>query len=290
VRVKVSAKKSYWVELRTGSGADAKLPALLQGVQVRYQKGRRTQLLDMMPGSGEGFDDRGEYFTEFDRATLPEGSSWTSPEGVRITVDSETPTQAEVKVRFGAPPASAPEVPGPVTATPATHGADVSWTAPDDNGATVTKYVVSASPGTVTKTVNAFSDTPTSTRLSGLTAGQQYTISVRAVNQAGTSAPAQTTVTPTEPSVTINSPAQNASFTGGAQVSFTYTLDPAGSSWDQVALELEGSGEVDWTYTPGDALTWDTTWEATGAHRLRVVGYDQSGDSYASPWRTITLK
>lgn len=88
-----------------------------------------------------------------------------------------------------------PGAPGYLTATPGDASAALGWDAPTDNGgAAITGYVAIANPGGFTCTANA---PTTACTLTGLTNGVTYTVTVSAVNVAGTSAAsAATTVTP----------------------------------------------------------------------------------------------
>ena len=91
--VTVSSGRSYWLEYRTATGKDKGFPVGGQGVQVRLVASAvgdgGPNLLDQRPGD-VSYDD-------FDSVTLPGGSSWTSPENIRITVGSLTATQAPVR-------------------------------------------------------------------------------------------------------------------------------------------------------------------------------------------------
>jgi len=60
----------------------------------------------------------------------------------------------------------------------------VSWTAPSNGGAAITKYTVTASPGGRTATTTG----ATKATVTGLTNGTAYTFTVSATNVAGTSA------------------------------------------------------------------------------------------------------
>ncbi|MFI5934525.1 fibronectin type III domain-containing protein [Actinoplanes sp. NPDC051494] len=93
--------------------------------------------------------------------------------------------------------AETPGTPTGVTAVPDNGGATVSWTAPYDGGASVSKYTVTASPGGATTVVTA----GTGVRVGGLTNGTAYTFSVTATNAAGTSVSsvASPAVTPAVP-------------------------------------------------------------------------------------------
>jgi hypothetical protein len=62
----------------------------------------------------------------------------------------------------------------------------MSWTAPSSPSTPIISYLVIASPGGVTQPVNSDS---TTTTMTGLTNGQNYTFTVTAANSIGTSAP-----------------------------------------------------------------------------------------------------
>jgi hypothetical protein len=85
-------------------------------------------------------------------------------------------------------PADPPNAPGMPTATAvAPNAASVSWPATTTNGAPVTNYTVTSSPGGFSATT-ADGNTLTAT-VSGLANGVSYTFSVRASSAAGTGAP-----------------------------------------------------------------------------------------------------
>jgi hypothetical protein len=99
-------------------------------------------------------------------------------------------------------PATRPDAPTGVTATAANASAVVSWTKPASNGSPITGYVITTAPGGFTKTVDA--DT-TSTTISGLTNGTDYTFTVTATNNVGTSAASvpSAKATPTAPATPV---------------------------------------------------------------------------------------
>ena len=89
---------------------------------------------------------------------------------------------------------TAPDAPTGVVATPGSHAATVTWSAPSDGGSAVTSYTVTADPGGQSTTTSS-----TSATLSGLSNGVPYTFTVTATNDVGTgpaSAPSNV-VTPT---------------------------------------------------------------------------------------------
>ncbi|MBW3576747.1 MAG: cell wall-binding repeat-containing protein [Actinobacteria bacterium] len=92
-------------------------------------------------------------------------------------------------------PRRPPTAPDTVSATPTDRGASVTWLPPtDDGGAAVELYTVAAAPGSTTVTV---AGSTTSARLTGLTNGVAYRVTVVATNAVGDSPPSQPTpVTP----------------------------------------------------------------------------------------------
>src|SRR5439155_3997073 len=84
-------------------------------------------------------------------------------------------------------PATVPGAPTNVTATAGNAQATVSWSAPNNGGATITQYVVTGAPGGAATTVTG-SPAGTSGTVTGLTNGTCYTFTVPATNSAGTGA------------------------------------------------------------------------------------------------------
>ncbi len=178
-----SGDDDLWLEYRRAVGVDAGiLSSATNGVLVHTRQhvsgfsSGQSVLLGLGPNGQAG----GDY-------PLPAGQSWTSPQGITLSVTSLTATQATVAITY---PATQPNLPTAVTATPGITSASLTWTAPSTvlNGA-VTSYTVSAyangalSPAIVTSTGSS----ATSATVSGLANGVTYRFAVQAVSAGGTS-------------------------------------------------------------------------------------------------------
>jgi hypothetical protein len=156
----------------------------------------------------------------------------STPDGVTRTVDSDTATATVAGLKNGTnytfkitatnavgtsvpsdpsnpvTPAGVTDAPTQVTATAGNQSAVVTWNQPVDNGTPITGYTVTSSPGGVTKTVTA---NATSAQIPGLTNDINYTFTVTATNDVGTSAGSNPSnsvrpVTPPVPSPTASRP------------------------------------------------------------------------------------
>ncbi|MCU1464340.1 MAG: Alkaline phosphatase [Actinomycetia bacterium] len=81
-----------------------------------------------------------------------------------------------------------PGVPTSITATAGHQKATVHWTAPPNNGATITGYIVTPYIGAVAQTPIVFNTTATTDTVTGLTTTKQYTFRVSAKNSRGAGA------------------------------------------------------------------------------------------------------
>ncbi len=90
-------------------------------------------------------------------------------------------------------PATVPDPPTGVSATPAVTSAVVSWSAPgSDGGSAITAYTVTATDSTTSGNGGetcVWSTGPLTCTVSGLTTGDSYTFTVTATNSVGTSSP-----------------------------------------------------------------------------------------------------
>ncbi|WP_123736447.1 MULTISPECIES: fibronectin type III domain-containing protein [unclassified Rathayibacter] len=135
---------------------------------------------------------------------LENGTAYTFAVTSRTTTGESTPSVSSTSVR----PISAVTAPGSPTAVTARAGdsvIDVDWTAPtSDGGSPVTSYTATASPGGASCTT-----TTTSCRITGVSNGTGYTVTVTAANAVGRSAAsaASGTATPSAPALNVTATA-----------------------------------------------------------------------------------
>ncbi len=159
------------------------------------------------------------------------------------------------------PPATAPPAPTNVTAEPLNNSAGVSWTQPNNGGATITSYTVTpyvggvAQPGTV---VNG-NPAPTATTVSGLTNGTTYTFTVTATNSVGTSPASAPSNAVTPSAVPVPSYVQGASGHSGTGSSLSVSLPASTLAGDRLVVETG-------------------IWSAAGATAKTVT--DSAGDKF----------
>ena len=160
-------------------------------------------------------------------------------------------------------PAAAPDAPTNATAVALNGGAQVSWTAPANNGAAIDYYnVYTNGTGTPTK-VNA---PATSVTINGLTNGTSYTFTVKAHNAVDFSAAATTTsVTPSAPP--------------SAPTNVVASVDP----------DVAGQAHLTWTAptnTGGTGLTKYTMIASPGNIRQAVTGTWKAANADFTPLAT----
>ena len=163
-----------------------------------------------------------------------------------------------------------PGVPSAITATPHSGSVDVAWTAPDDNGSTITGYTAQAYVGQSlqsgklcsTSSVAPTAATPQCT-VSGLTNGTAYTFKVTATNSDGTSAagtspltmPVGAPSTPTAPSGTPGNQSVSVSWVAPSSGGATITAYTVRTYQGAVPVVMPGVGCSTSSITPASAAT-----------------------------------
>lgn len=165
-----------WVELRTPDGPDAAVCRTAPsscGVLLRYgaRGAQAPALVDALPGDFRG-------------VALPVGSSVTTIGGTRITLLERTATSARLRIEIGVGPARPPAAPMGVSATDQGESARITWTPPDDRGASITRYRVVSSDG-AERTFRPPTDGSAAFVVGRLTPGESYTFRMQARNEKG---------------------------------------------------------------------------------------------------------
>jgi len=153
-------------------------------------------------------------------------------------------------------PATPPDAPQSLTATPGDGQVALSWDVPASNGGSpITGYEVSCDTGTAnwgTATGNTFHT------FTGLTNGTTYTLRVRAVNIVGEGAETTATATPqaTVKSVTVGT--QSGALTAGTAGSVTFSVTTANIA-NGMAITLNNTNNVAGITMDATTTTNDST-------------------------------
>jgi hypothetical protein len=235
VRIPVG-RTTYWVEYQPKHLTE--VGRSTAGVTIRRQVGDgRVQIVDAAPGNPTAlpFPD-----ADLTNAALPVGSSFTTPEDVRITTVA-TGGRATVQVTFGRP-ATAPAT--PVVDYAAQLGGDqyrVRWHKPADNGQIVLGYRVTALASGRSVYLRSTGGTRTSFLLAG--GGPSPSFTVEALSQVGWSAAATVVGRAYGPQVTVTSPKKDAHVRAGFEVTLTAAPDAVtGSEPVRAWADLDGVG------------------------------------------------
>ena len=166
-------------------------------------------------------------------------------------------------------PPIAPETPTGLSATPGNRQLRLSWTAPEANGARITRYTITCESGTTDGSHrcdraapnNTYTTSGTSYTISGLTNGTSYTLTLSATNSVGTSGTTSTTGIPaTRPGQPRNI-VLTESYPGDNLVSLNVTWDEpsrdGGSAITGYTVQYRASNG-NWSFAhAGDASTRD---------------------------------
>ncbi|HZV25778.1 MAG TPA: fibronectin type III domain-containing protein, partial [Acidothermaceae bacterium] len=175
--------------------------------------------------NGGSWANAGTVSSPFDIGALTNGTLYT----LSVRADNALGT-GDPSSPASATPSTVPDAPTAVAAVSDTASADVSWTAPGDNGgSTITGYVASAfatpsSPSPVATCATA----GTACSITGLTDATTYYISVVAQNAAGSSLSSTPQVSVT-PLARPGSPTLNSLTPGDSILSLAFTAGSAGT-------------------------------------------------------------
>ncbi len=174
---------------------------------------------------------------------VEDASEIIGSEGVTIThtissgdYQYDNLTLGSVAITVEPVPDTAPDAPTGLAAVGHNADADLSWSAPlDDGGSAITDYIVEYKLSTDVSWAT-FSDgtsTATTTTVTSLTNGLVYNFRVSAVNAIGTSSPSSTaSATPTAGATAPDAPTIGTATAGNAQATVTFTppVDDGGSA------------------------------------------------------------
>ena len=252
-------------------------------------------------------------------SATPLTDTWTTITGIAATashrdVSSLTPNRSyEVQVRavnsvgnspwsasgYGEPTGAKPATPSAPTLTSGNSKLDVSWTAPNDNGYSLTGYTLrykKTAAATWTE-VTGIAASATSYTISSLDNGSAYNVQLKATNSQGDS---EYSISSTEtPNPGVPSKMSKPSLTAGdAQIAVSWTA-PAnnGATITSYDIEYRQGRDGSWTeITTGNANTSYTITQLTNSqlYEVRVRATNSAGDgpwsseSDATPVRTLT--
>lgn len=194
-----------------------------------------------------------------------------------VSVNSAGPSPATTS--RSVVPAGVPTTPDSVYAAGDDASARVWWSTSEPNGAPITAYEVTASPGGRTLTVPG---TESSVVFTDLTNGQDYRFSVTATNEVGSSSSS----TPSAPVVPVALPSAPTGVRavpgdGRAEISWTEPAESGGSPISHYTVTASPGGLS--ATVPADARTATLTGLSNGtSYTFRVTATTGIGDSAAS--------
>ncbi len=132
--------------------------------------------------------------TTYNDTGLTNGTAYTFTVAATNSTDFGPPSAQSAPVT----PATVPDQPAAPTATEGQASASLTWTAPYNEGANITGYVVTPYIGATAQTPQTFNSNATTETATGLTNATSYTFTVAAINSVGTGAasPVSNAVTP----------------------------------------------------------------------------------------------
>jgi hypothetical protein len=227
--------------------------------------------------------------------TAPSAGSYAPPGHYMLFIVNANGVPAVAPIISVTPPATAPSAPTGLTASPVNGGAGVSWTAPDNGGATITSYTVTPYLGSVAQPATVVTGNPAAAHatVTGLANGTAYTFTVTATNFVGTSpaSAASNAVTPTaQPAPAF---VQQASGHSGTTSSLSVTLGSNTLTGDRLVVEaaIWSSGSAtaqSVTDSAGDSFTELMHFKAADNTEQSVWSAPISASSTTPPTVTVT--
>ena len=151
---------------------------------------------------------------------------------VRAVNDSLTGAAATVSATPTVTNEAVPDAPTELTATAGDGQVALSWVGPSNSS--IDSYEVSSDGGTTYSEISDSDEDTTSHTVTDLTNGTEYSFGVRAVNEAGTGAPATATATPL-----FAAPTDLQASPGGGQVTLSWT-DPGNDDISRYEVSSDG--------------------------------------------------
>lgn len=207
---------------------------------------------------------------------------------IRMSLDYGSIDESHtVTISFPRIPKAPAQVTGVTISSVLTNGFTVGWTAPNNNGSSITGYDIQYATNSGFTGATTLTDTASPLAITGLTPGTTYYVRVRAKNAVGagpySATVTQLTLPATPPTLTI------ASSASGTSATLTFAPPSGATGVTKYTWERRVTG----TTTPvstGDSTTVTTT--VTGLSP--GISYDWRASAwfgtYQSPWSTWTAK
>ncbi len=203
-----------------------------------------------------------DYHNGFDFATLQRGGRWPTG-GFLHVADRQTVT------------GSTPGAPTNVGAGAGNRQATVSWSIPAANGAPITSFHVTASPGGASTTVGPAN---TSATVTGLTNGTSYTFTVHATNANGDS-PESAPSNPVVPATIPDAPTNVGASASNSQARVTWSV-PAANGAPITGFHVTASpGGASTTVGPANTSATVTGLTNGTGYTFTVHATNANGDS-----------
>jgi len=212
----------------------------------------------------------------------------------RVTPINEAGPGA-VSDEASATPRTVPGAPTGLGAIPGDRQAQLSWSAPeDDGGAAITGYVIQQLDADGEwQTIDETGSPDTAYTVEGLTNGEEVSFRVLPVNAAGTGTPSN--VAATTPRTIPGAPTDVVATPGAEQATVTWQapVDDGGSAITGYLIEKSTDGGETWETVIADTASTETSYTVTGLANgdeveFRVAAINAAGTGPASPTADVT--